>query len=56
MKTFTASLTIFIASLLISSCSVVGGIFNTGMNVGIFITVFFIAIILFIVFRFRNRQ
>ncbi len=56
MKTVTSIITIFIASLLISSCSVVGGIFNAGMSVGIFMTVFFLAIILFIVLRLGKKR
>lgn len=56
MKQLTAILTIFIASLGISSCSVIGGIFNAGMSVGIFITVFFIAIILFLVVRMGRKR
>ena len=56
MKTSISITIIFIASLFISSCSVIGGIFNAGMSVGIFLTVFFLAIILFIVLRFSKRK
>jgi hypothetical protein len=44
----------FLVSFL-SSCSVVGGIFKAGIGVGIFLVVAIVAIILFFVFRGRNR-
>jgi hypothetical protein len=41
IKFFTA----LMASLLLSSCTVIGDIFKTGMGVGIFIVIFIIALI-----------
>jgi len=36
----------------LSSCSIIGGIFKTGMGVGIFIVVAVIALIIYLVTRF----
>lgn len=55
MKPFTTLLAITIGSLFMTSCSVIEGIFNVGMSVGIFISVFFAGIILFILLRFRRK-
>ena len=38
------------------SCAVVGGIFKTGMGVGIFIVVFVIAIIIFFLTRIGKNK
>ncbi len=46
---------ILLSCLLLNSCSVVGGIFNAGVNVGIFISVLFIVLILFVVFKLRKK-
>jgi len=47
---FMALLTTF------SGCSVVEGIFNAGMGVGIFVVVFVIAIIIFFVTRIGKKR
>ncbi len=40
----------------LSSCSVVGGIFKTGMGFGIFIVVAIIALIIFLVTRIGKKK
>jgi hypothetical protein len=55
MKKATQFLIMLLSVLCFNSCSVVGGIFNVGMDVGIFISVLFIVIILFIVLRLRKK-
>lgn len=40
----------------LSGCSVVGGIFKTGMGVGIFIVVVVIALIIFLVTRIGKNK
>jgi len=49
---------VFLAGVatLFSACSIVGGIFQAGMGVGIFMAVSIIALILFLVFRLRKRS
>jgi len=42
---------ILLTSMIISSCSVVGGIFKTGMGVGIFIVIVVVIIIIAVVAR-----
>jgi steroid 5-alpha reductase family enzyme len=42
--------------LFVSSCSVVGGIFKTGMDFGIFITVAVIVLIIVLVLRIGRRK
>jgi hypothetical protein len=39
----------------ISGCSIIGGIFKTGVQVGIFITIVVIIIILVLINRFKKR-
>lgn len=56
MKAVIPLFIFFIASLLMSSCSVVEGIFNAGMSVGIFFTVLLISAILYVVFRIGNKR
>lgn len=56
MKNFIHTILILLSSLLFNSCSVVGGIFNAGVNVGIFISVFVIALIVFFVLRIGKRN
>jgi hypothetical protein len=41
--------------LIISSCKVIGGIFEAGMGVGIFLTVLVIAIIISLVVRLGKK-
>lgn len=41
---------------LISSCSVVEGIFKAGMGVGIFIVIAIIALVLFLIFRIGKNK
>ncbi len=55
--------TLFINALLalmilsFSSCEIIGGIFKTGMGVGIFLVVIVVAIVLYIVSRIgRSKQ
>lgn len=38
-----------------SSCAVIGGIFKTGIGVGIFLTVLVIAIVIYVIFRFFKK-
>jgi hypothetical protein len=57
MKNFIIIITALIISFLFSSCSVVGDIFNAGMSVGIFITVFIIGLIIYVIVRgSRNNK
>lgn len=57
MKKQTLLITLFMALLTtFQSCSVIGGIFKTGMGVGIFVVVFVIAIIIFFVTRIGKKR
>jgi hypothetical protein len=58
MKT-SRSLSVFyfvFLSFIISSCSVVGGIFKAGMGVGIFICVVIIILAVILIMRFRKKS
>lgn len=44
-----------IISLLFTSCSVIGDIFSVGMSFGIFITLFIIAIIIYVLVRMTRK-
>jgi hypothetical protein len=46
---------LLIAILLFPGCAVIGGIFKTGMGVGIFLTILVIALIIFLVTRMRKK-
>ena len=57
MKKQTLLIALFMALLTtFQSCSVIGGIFKTGMGVGIFVVVFVIAIIIFFVTRIGKNK
>jgi len=45
---------ILLAMLSLSSCEVVEGIFNFGVGVGVFIVIAVIALIIFVISRFRK--
>ncbi len=56
MKKQTFTIALFMALLTtFSGCSVIGGIFKTGMGVGIFIVIAVIALIIFLVTRFGKK-
>ena len=42
--------------LTLSGCEIIGGIFKTGMGVGIFIVVIVVAIIVFIISKMRGNK
>ena len=55
MKTLTLRLAVFFLILTtFSSCEVIGDIFKAGMGVGIFIVIAIIAVVVFIISRFRK--
>ena len=58
MKTSKRSLAItaFIATLVLSSCEVVGGIFKAGMGFGIFLVMAVLALIVFLIVRFSRSK
>jgi len=57
MKKQTLILALLISMLTtFSSCEIVGGIFKTGMGVGIFIVVLVIALIIFLVSRIGKNK
>lgn len=58
MKTSKRSLAItaLIASLLLSSCEVIGGIFKAGMGFGIFLVMAVLALIVFLIVRFSRSK
>lgn len=41
---------------MLSSCRVIGAIFNTGMGVGIFITVLVVVMVIFIISKVAGRR
>jgi hypothetical protein len=49
-------LAIFTTSLLISSCSVVGGIFKTGVGVGVFLSALVVIGIIILVIRMGKKE
>jgi len=51
----TAIIALFIVSLVVSSCSVVEGIFKAGMGFGIFAVLAVFVVIVFFVSRFRKK-
>ncbi len=55
MKHITNGAAILMASILFSSCEVVGGIFKAGVWVGILIVVAIIVLIIFLVTRSGNK-
>lgn len=42
--------------ILVSSCSVIEGIFKAGMGVGIFIVIIILAVIAFVISKFMKRK
>ena len=54
-KFFNLILPLFLG-LSVSSCSFIGGIFKTGMEVGIFITVAVIVLIIVVILRVGKRR
>ncbi|MGK4567873.1 hypothetical protein [Flavobacterium sp. 3HN19-14] len=55
MKTISLRLAaFFLIATLFSSCEVIGDIFKAGMGVGIFIVIAIIAVIIFIISRFKK--
>ena len=50
---FNVLLTALVLSF--SSCSIIGGIFKTGVGVGIFLVVLLIIIVLYLVNKFKKR-
>lgn len=48
-------LTLMVSVFLINSCQVIGGIFNTGMGVGIFLVLVIVGTIIFIITRFASK-
>lgn len=56
MKKFTQTTVLYLVILtLFSSCSVIKGIFEAGMGVGIFIVVAVIALIIFVISRLGKK-
>ena len=51
----TTVLTILSASFLVTSCSVIEGIFKAGFGIGIFVSVLVVAIIIYIISRFLKK-
>lgn len=51
ISNYFTGFTLFFMSLMLSSCSVVEGIFKAGMGVGVFIVIAIIGIIIFLVVR-----
>lgn len=49
-------LMLLLASLTLTSCELVGGIFKAGMGVGIFIVIAIIAVIVFIISKLGGRK
>ncbi|WP_310560032.1 hypothetical protein [Flavobacterium sp.] len=49
-------LMISLVLLLVSSCSVVEGIFKAGVGVGVFFVVVIVAVIVFVISRFTSRK
>lgn len=54
-QTFVIVILLSILSTL-SGCEIIGGIFKTGMGVGIFIAVVVVALILFIISKLRKNK
>jgi hypothetical protein len=54
MKTSAIILTVIVVSIL-SGCSVISGIFNAGVGVGIFVVVLVIALLFFLISRFGKK-
>ncbi len=58
MKTlkFLPAIFVLFLILMVNSCSVIGGIFKTGMDVGIFVTVAVIVLIVVLILRIGKRR
>lgn len=56
MKSFLKLFTIVLTLLSFASCGVVSGIFNAGMNFGIFIVVGIIVLIVILILRARKKN
>ncbi|HEY0091901.1 MAG TPA: hypothetical protein VGB43_05380 [Flavobacterium sp.] len=55
MKNFTLRFTVFLFMLLsITACEAIGDIFQAGMSVGIFLVILVIAIIVWVISKFRK--
>jgi len=53
-KYITKTILLFLVMFLFSSCDLVEGIFKAGMGVGIFLVLLVIALIIWIISRFRK--
>lgn len=53
-KYITKTIVLFLAMILFSSCELVEGIFKAGMGVGIFLVLLVIALIIWVISRFRK--
>lgn len=49
-----ASLLLLVSTTL-TSCSVIGGIFKTGFNIGIFVAIVVVAIIIYVISKFSKK-
>ena len=46
---------LLVVLLSVTSCEVIGDIFQAGMSVGIFLVILIVAIVIWIISKFRNR-
>lgn len=51
----TPLLVILLASLSLTSCSVIGGIFKAGFGIGIFVAIAVLVLIIYIITRFTKK-
>lgn len=57
MKSLFTRLTLLsFMAVMLTSCSVIEGIFKAGMGVGIFIVIAIIAIIIFVISKFSSKK
>lgn len=49
------NIVLYLSLLTLSSCDIIGGIFNAGVNVGIFIVILVIVLIIYLITRFRRH-
>lgn len=54
-KMYTAVSVLLVMTMMLSSCSVVEGIFKAGMGVGIFAVLAILVVIVFVISRFRKK-
>ncbi|WP_298145581.1 hypothetical protein [Flavobacterium sp.] len=55
-STLQTVLLLFSMSFLFNSCELIGGIFKTGMGIGVFLTLVILVIIIFAIRRFGNKK